>query len=94
MQISDRLKSTQQQPTVPAIRQRPECRKQNVSLLLTREFGKISQCPDLLHLHGRYPFKQLYTIRVPFKDVTGTAVYAFLPNKCQDTYRELFQSIV
>jgi hypothetical protein len=24
-------------------------------------------------------FKQLYTIRVPFKDVTGTAVYAFLP---------------
>jgi hypothetical protein len=41
-----------------------------------------------------YPFKQLYTIRVPFKDVTSTAVYAFLPNKCQDTYRELFQSIV
>jgi hypothetical protein len=38
-----------------------------------------------------HPFKQLYTIRVPFKDVTGTAVYAFLPNKCQDTYRELFQ---
>jgi hypothetical protein len=36
------------------------------------------------------PFKQLYTIRVPFKDVTGTAVYAFLPNKCQDTYRELY----
>ena len=50
----DCLRSTQQQPTVPAIRQRPECRKQNVSLLLTREFGKISQCPDLLHLHGRY----------------------------------------
>jgi hypothetical protein len=41
-----------------------------------------------------HPLKQLYTIRVPFKDVTGTAVYAFLPNKCQDTYRELFQSIV
>jgi hypothetical protein len=41
-----------------------------------------------------HTFKQLYTIRVPFKDVTGTAVYAFLPNKCQDTYRELFQSIV
>jgi hypothetical protein len=41
-----------------------------------------------------HPFKQMYTIRVPFKDVTGTAVYAFLPNKCQDTYRELFQSIV
>jgi hypothetical protein len=40
------------------------------------------------------PFKQLHIIRVPFKDVTGTAVYAFLPNKCQDTYRELFQSIV
>jgi hypothetical protein len=38
-----------------------------------------------------HPFKQLYTIRVPFKDVTGTAVYAFLPNKCQDTYRELFK---
>ena len=53
MQMSDCLRSTQQ-PTVPAIRQRPECRKQNVSLLLTREFGKISQCPDLLHLHGRY----------------------------------------
>ena len=34
-----------------------------------------------------HPFKQLYTIRVPFKDVTGTAVYAFLPNKCQNTYR-------
>jgi hypothetical protein len=32
-------------------------------------------------------------VRVPFKDVTGTAVYAFLPNKCQDTYREIFQSI-
>ena len=54
MQMSDCLRSTQQQPTVPAIRQRPVCRKQNVSFLLTREFGKISQCPDLLHLHGRY----------------------------------------
>jgi hypothetical protein len=41
-----------------------------------------------------HPFKQSYTIWVPFKDITGTAVYAFLPNKCQDTYRELFQSIV
>jgi hypothetical protein len=41
-----------------------------------------------------HPFKQLYTIQVPFKDVTGTAVYAFLPNKCQDTYRELFQSML
>ena len=41
-----------------------------------------------------HPFKQLYTIRVPFKDVTSTTVYAFLPNKCQDPYRELFQSIV
>jgi hypothetical protein len=41
-----------------------------------------------------HPFKQLYTIRVPFKDATGTAVYAFLPNKWQATYRELFQSIV
>jgi hypothetical protein len=41
-----------------------------------------------------HPGKQLYTIRVQFKDVTVTAVYAFLPNKCQDTYRELFQSIV
>jgi hypothetical protein len=41
-----------------------------------------------------HPFKQLYTIRVPFKDLTVTAVYAFLPNKCQDNYRELFQSIV
>ena len=38
------------------------------------------------------PYIQLYTIRVPFKDVTVTAIYAFLPNKCQDTYRELFQS--
>ena len=41
-----------------------------------------------------HPCKQLYTIRVPFKDVAVAAVYAFLPNKCQDTYRELFQSIV
>ena len=41
-----------------------------------------------------HPCKQLYTIRVPFKDVAVTAVYAFLPNKCQDTYRELLQSIV
>jgi hypothetical protein len=41
-----------------------------------------------------HPFKQLYIIQVTFKVVTGTAVYAFLPNKCQDTYRELFQSIV
>jgi hypothetical protein len=41
-----------------------------------------------------HPCKQLYTIRVTVKDVTVTAVYAFLPNKCQDPYRELFQSIV
>ena len=41
-----------------------------------------------------HPCKELYTIRVPFKDATVTAVYAFLPNKCQDTYRELFQSMV
>ena len=38
-----------------------------------------------------HPCKQPNTIRVPFKDVT---VYAFLPNKCQDTCRELFQSSV
>jgi hypothetical protein len=37
-----------------------------------------------------HPCKQLYTIRVPFKDVTVTAVYAFLTNKCQDIYRELY----
>ena len=41
-----------------------------------------------------HPFKQLYAIRVSFKDVTGTTVYAFLPNKCQNTYRKLLQSIV
>jgi hypothetical protein len=35
MQMSDYLKSTQQQPTVPPIRQRPECSKQNVSLLVS-----------------------------------------------------------
>jgi hypothetical protein len=40
-----------------------------------------------------HPFKQLYTTRVPFKDATGTAVYAFLPNDCHDTYRELFQVV-
>ena len=40
------------------------------------------------------PFKQLYTIRIPFKDVSMTAVYAFLPNKRQETYTELFQAIV
>ena len=43
---------------------------------------------------AQHPCKQLYTIRVPFKDATVTAVYAFLPNKCQNNYRELFQSIV
>jgi hypothetical protein len=32
-----------------------------------------------------HPCKQLYTIRVPFKDVAVTAVYAFLPNKCRIT---------
>ena len=41
-----------------------------------------------------HPFKQLYTIRVPYKDVSVTAVYAFLPNKRQETYTELFQAIV
>ena len=34
-----------------------------------------------------HPFQQLYTIRVPFRDVTITSIYAFLPNKNQDTYR-------
>jgi hypothetical protein len=43
MQISDCLSSTQQQPTVPAIRQRPECRKQNVSLLLTRQLVLVAR---------------------------------------------------
>ena len=40
------------------------------------------------------PFKQLYVIRIPFKDVSVTGIYAFLPNKRQETYIELFQSIV
>jgi hypothetical protein len=43
---------------------------------------------------GPPPFNQLCTIRVPFKDATGTAVYALLPSKCQDTYMELLQYIV
>ena len=30
-----------------------------------------------------HPFKQLYTIRIRFKDVAVTAVYAFLRNKCR-----------
>ena len=34
-----------------------------------------------------HPFRQFYTIQVPFRDVTITSVYAFLPNKNQDTYR-------
>ena len=34
-----------------------------------------------------HPFRQLYSIRVPFRDVTITSVYNFLPNKNQDTYR-------
>jgi hypothetical protein len=41
-----------------------------------------------------HPFRQLYTIRVPFRDVTISSVYTFLPNKNQDTYRELFQALV
>jgi hypothetical protein len=32
-----------------------------------------------------HPCKELYTIRVPFKDATVTAVYAFLPNKVVET---------
>ena len=72
MQMSDCLKSTQQQPTVPAIRQRAECRKQNAQTFFIFMDGTFSVAP--------HPFKQLYTIRVPFKDVTGTAVYALLPN--------------
>ena len=41
-----------------------------------------------------HPFRQLYTIRVPFKEITLTTVYALLPNKTQETYRELFQCLV
>jgi hypothetical protein len=62
----------------------PWCLCQVVETALVIMDGTFSVAP--------HPFKQLYPIRVPFKDVTGTAVYAFLPNKCQDTYRELFQS--
>jgi hypothetical protein len=85
---------------LPAWQLSTECRKQNVSLLLTRSLERLANAQTFfIFMDGTFsvaphPFKQLYTIRVPFKDVTDTEVYAFLPNKCQDTYRELFQSIV
>ena len=41
-----------------------------------------------------HPFKQLYMIRIPFRDVSITPVYALLPNKNHDTYTDLFQALV
>jgi hypothetical protein len=100
MQMSDCLKSTQQQPTVPAIRQRQNAENRMLVFYSPESLERLANAQTFfIFMDGTFsvaphPFKQLYTIRVPFKDVTGTAVYAFLPNKCQDTYRELFQSIV
>ena len=91
-QIAWRVHNNYQQPTVPAIRMlvfySPDSleRLANAQTFFIFMDGTFSVDP--------HPFKQLYTIQFPFKDVTGTAVYAFLPNKCQDTYRELFQSML
>ena len=38
-------------------------------------------------------FTQLYVIRVPLGESAVTCVYAFLPNKHQETYEELFSAI-
>ena len=38
-------------------------------------------------------FTQLYMIRVPLGESAVTSVYAFLPNKHQETYEELFTAI-
>ena len=100
MQMSDCLRSTQQQSTVPAIRQRQNAENRMLVFYSPDSLERLANAQTFfIFMDGTFsvaprPFKQLYIIRVPFKDVTGTAVYAFLPNKCQDTYRELFQSIV
>jgi len=38
-------------------------------------------------------FTQMYVIRVPFGESAVTCIYAFLPNKHQSTYEELFTAI-
>ena len=38
-------------------------------------------------------FSQLYVIRIPLGKSAVTAIYAFLPNKAQRTYKEMFQVI-
>jgi len=38
-------------------------------------------------------FTQLYVIRVPVAESAVTCIYAFLPNKHQETYEELFTAI-
>ena len=39
-------------------------------------------------------FKQLYIIRVPLGETAVTVVYAFLQNKTQSVYEELFRAII
>ncbi len=38
-------------------------------------------------------FSQLYVIRAPLGNTTIACVYAFLPSKSMEVYRELFQAI-
>ena len=38
-------------------------------------------------------FSQMYVIRISLGQGTVTAIYAFLPNKAQRTYKEMFQVI-
>ena len=54
---------------------------------------------DTLFMDGNFDmapplFTQIYTIRVPFKDITTTSVYAIIKGKRRDTYTELFDAII
>ena len=53
---------------------------------------------DSWYMHGTFGvtpllFIQLYVIHVPLGESAVTSVYAFLPNKHQETYEELFTAI-
>jgi hypothetical protein len=72
------MRSTQQQPTVPAIRQRQNAENRMLVFYSPDSLERLANAQTFfIFMDGTFsvaphPFKQLYTIRVPFKDVTGT----------------------
>lgn len=77
----------------------PDDPQSRILVFATSKMLERVSCAEVLSCDGKFSkmpnmFKQLYTVQILHHGKTFPAVYAFLPDKEQETYTELFRVIL